>query len=122
MVGRRAALRIGLISGAVLSLAVAAQQVTDAPDLQFLGFIIIIVGLFITGILGAREEADTNRWASLRAGGITGLISGFIASLSVMAVLLILSFTGVTTQRIYAAIQEAYTPEQLAQYAAREVG
>jgi hypothetical protein len=117
MAGSRAALRIGLIGGLVLGLAVAAQQVTDSPDLQLLGFVITLSGLSVIGFLGARDAGDYQRWPAVRAGAVAGLIAGLLASLAVIGVLLILSVTGENMQRIDQAIRQMYTPSQLQQFA-----
>jgi hypothetical protein len=117
MAGSRAALRVGLIGGLVLSIAVAAQQITDAPDLQCFGYLITLFGLGIIGYLAARDVGDFERLPSLRAGAVGGLIAGLLASLAVVAVLLVLSVSGDNLQRINAAIREMYTPSQLGQYA-----
>ena len=109
--------RVGLIGGLVLSIAVASQQVTDSPDLQCFGYIITIFGLGIIGYMAARDVGDFERLPSLRAGAIGGLIAGLLASLAVVAVLLVLSVTGDNLQRIESAIREMYTPAQLEQYA-----
>ena len=120
MAGSRAALRVGLIGGSVLGLAVAAQQVTDSGDLVLLGFFITLSGLSIIGFLGARDTGDYERWPAMRSGAVAGLIAGLLASLSVIAVLLIMSVTGDNMQRINEAIRQMYTSEQLQQFA--EVG
>ena len=78
MAGSRAALRVGLIGGLVLSIAVAAQQVTDSPDLQCFGYLITIFGLGIVGYMAARDVGDFDRLPSLRAGAIGGLIAGLL--------------------------------------------
>lgn len=121
MAQSRAALRIGLIGGIVLSIAVAAQQITDSPDMQFLGYIIILGGLCLVGYLAARDVGNYERMPAMRAGAVGGLIAGLITSLAVVAVLLVLSVTGVNMQRIDAAIRELYTPDQLQQYASMGV-
>lgn len=118
MAGSRAALRVGLLGGLVLSVAVAAQQVTNSPDLQCLGYIITVTGLGVIGYLSARDVGDFERLPALRSGAVGGLIAGLLASLAVVAVLLLLSFSGDNLQRIDAAIREMYTPSQLDQYAA----
>ncbi len=117
MARSRAALRVGIIGGIVLSVAIAAQQITDSPDLQFLGYIITLGGLCVVGYMAARDVGDYARTPAMRAGAVGGLIAGLITSLAVVAVLLVLSVTGVNLQRIDAAIRELYTPEQLQQYA-----
>jgi hypothetical protein len=121
MAGSRAALRVGLIGGLVLALAVAAQQVTDAPEMQLLGFAITLSGLCIVGFIAARDAQDDERWGSIRTGAVAGLIAGLLASLAVIAVLLILSVTGENMQRINEIIRQAYTPAQLQDFAAMGV-
>ena len=117
MAGSRAALRVGLIGGLVLGIAVAAQQVTDSPDLQCFGYIITVTGLGIVGYMAAREVGDPERLPSLHAGAVGGLMAGLLASLAVVAVLLVLSISGDNLQRIDAAIRAMYTSAQLEQYA-----
>lgn len=116
MAGSRAALRVGLLGGLVLSLAVIAQQVTDSPDLQCFGYIITVFGLGIIGHLAAREVGDTNRLPALRAGAIGGLIAGLLASMAVVAVLIVLSMSGDTLQRAQDVFREM-PPALLEQYA-----
>jgi hypothetical protein len=117
MAGTRAALRVGLISGLVLGLAVAAQQMTDSPDLFLLGYVITLGGLSITGYLAARDTGNYDRWPAVRAGAVAGLIAGLLASLAVIAILLVMSVTGDSIQRIDEAIRQMYSPEQLQQLA-----
>ena len=120
MAGSRAALRVGLIGGLVLSIAVAAQQVTDSPDLQCFGYLITIFGLGIVGYMAARDVGDFDRLPSLRAGAIGGLIAGLLASMAVVAVLLVLSVSGDNLQRLVAALREM-PPSVLEQYASMGV-
>ncbi len=117
MAGSRAALRIGLIGGLVLSLAVVAQQVTDSSDLQCFGFIITVLGLCVIGYLASREVGDPNRLPALRAGAVGGLIAGLLASMATVAVLIFLSVSGDTLQRAQAVFREM-PPSLMEQYAA----
>jgi hypothetical protein len=119
MVGSRAALRVGLIGGLVLGLAVAAQQYTRPmdSDLGFLGTIITLLGLVVVGYLAARDAGDYTRWPAVRAGAVGGLIAGLLAALAMIAVVLALSMSGDYVQRWDEAMRLVYTPEQLQQLA-----
>ncbi len=117
MTGSRAALRVGLIGGLVLGLAVAAQQVTDSPDLFLLGIVIVLGGLIITGYLAARHSDNLERGPASRSGALAGLIAGLLAALAVIAVLIIMSSSSDYMQRINEAIHQMYTAEQLQQFA-----
>ena len=117
MAGNRAALRVGLIGGLVLGLAVAAQQATESSDLAMIGWVITIGGLSVVGFLAARDTGSPERPASMRAGAVAGLIAGLIASLAAIAMMLLLSIGGDSAQRINEALHEVYTTDQLKQLA-----
>lgn len=115
MAGSGAALRVGLLGGVVLGLAIVAQQVTEAPELRLAGFAIILTGLCITGYLGARDSGNFQLAPSARAGAVAGLIAGLLASLAAIAVLLFLSVNGETLLRINEALNQVYNADQLKQ-------
>ncbi|MCL5997679.1 MAG: hypothetical protein M1546_16720 [Chloroflexi bacterium] len=117
MAGSRAALRVGLIGGMVLGLAVVAQLTTDSPELQSLGFILVSGGFGITGYFAAREAGDFSRWPAVRAGAVGGLIAGLIASLAATALLLFWSISGEGILRVELALQQSLSAESIQQFA-----
>jgi hypothetical protein len=117
MAENRAALRVGLIGGLVLGLAVAAQQATESSDLAVIGWMIVIAGLSVVGFLAARDTGSPERIPSTRAGAVAGLIAGLIASLAAIATILLLSMNGSGMQRINEDLQQIYTADQLKQLA-----
>jgi len=117
MAGSGAALRVGLIGGLVLGLAMVAQQVTAVSELRCAGFVITLVGLSITGYIGARDAGDYNAAPAARAGAVAGLIAGLLTSVAAIAALVFLSGSGETLQRINEAVQQVYTADQLQQLA-----
>nr|MCW1967253.1 hypothetical protein [Anaerolineae bacterium] len=52
----RAALRVGLIGGAVIGLAIAASRLTTDPGLAMMGSFIIVGGLFVVGYYAVRDS------------------------------------------------------------------
>lgn len=112
MAGSSAALRVGLIGGLVLGLAMVAQQITQAAELRVLGMLIVFTGLWVTGYIGARDAGDYRLGPSARAGAVGGLVAGLLISLAVIAVLILQSINGESVQRINEAVQQVYTPSQ----------
>jgi hypothetical protein len=117
MAGNRAALRVGLIGGLVLGLAAAAQQATASSDLAMIGWIITVAGLSVVGYLAVREAGSPDRASAMRSGAVAGLVAGLIASLAAIAMMLMLSVSGDSAQRITEALREMYTSDQLKQLA-----
>lgn len=87
----RPALRVGLIAGATLGLAAAAQQFSTSDDMRVLGTLIIMSGFSVTGFFAARETGALERRDGSRAGAISGLIAGSLVSLAFIAISLLLS-------------------------------
>jgi hypothetical protein len=117
MAGNRSALRVGLIGGLVLGLAVAAQQATESSDLAMVGWMITIGGLSVVGFLAARDVGDPERRSAASAGAVAGLIAGLIASLAAIAMILVMSMGGDSVQRIDETLRQVYTADQLKQMA-----
>lgn len=121
MAGNRAALRVGLIGGLVLGLAVAAQQATESSGLAMIGWFITVGGLSVVGFLAVRDTESPDRPSAMRAGAVAGLIAGLIASLAAIAMMLLLSIGGEGAQRINETLHEIYTTDQLKQLADMDI-
>jgi hypothetical protein len=93
---RSAPLRVGLIAGLTLSIAIVAQQITGDP----LGMLIVIIGLHIAGYYAARESGADSRRSALRAGLLGGLTAGGIIGLAFAAVTMLLSLDAERTARL----------------------
>ena len=93
---RSAHLRVGLLAGLVLGLAIAAQQITGDP----LGMLIVVIGMHIAGYYAARESQAETRRAALRAGMLGGLIAGVVTGLAFAAVTMFLSLDTTRTAQM----------------------
>ena len=116
--GSRAALRVGLIGGAVIGLAIAASRLTADPGLAALGSLIIIAGLFAVGFYAVRDSGDYQATPAARTGAISGLLAGLVASLVMVIISLIQALDPTTQKMVIEATQEmaqrAYSAEQWA--------
>lgn len=116
--GSRAALRVGLIGGAVIGLAIAASRLTTDPGLSAMGSLIIVVGLFVVGYYAVRDSGDYRSTPAARNAAISGLMAGLVASLIMVIVSLAQALDPTTQKMVIEATKEmaqrAYTPEQWA--------
>ena len=67
---RSALLRVGLIGGLVLAIAMAAQRVAVDPESASLGLVLIMGGLSIVGYFAARESGAQTRRQAAGAGAV----------------------------------------------------
>ena len=93
---RRAPLRVGLIAGLTLSVAIATQQFAG----DSFGMIIVVVGLHVAGYYAARESAADSRRTALRAGMLSGLTAGVLTGLGFAAATMLLSLDAERTARL----------------------
>lgn len=117
---RNAPLRIGLIGGCVLALAMAAQRVSTDEQGAMFGLMIVSLGWGVVGYFAARDAFAASRREGARAGAIAGLIAGLLTSLSFVGVTLLQSFDPAVLSAIEKQALTTMPPEQLAQ--ARELG
>lgn len=93
---RSAPLRVGLIAGLTLGVAIAAQQFAG----DSFGMIIVVVGLHVAGYYAARESAADSRRTALRAGMLSGLTAGVLTGLGFAAATMLLSLDAERTARL----------------------
>lgn len=99
----------------MLGVAIVAQQLAETAELQLVGLLITFGGLSAVGLFGARDAGVLDRGSSLRAGAVAGLIAGLVAALASIALLLFSTINGDFSLRVAEAMQQLYTPDQIAQ-------
>jgi hypothetical protein len=93
---RSAPLRVGLIAGLVLGVAMAAQQASGDP----LGLMIVMIGFLVAGTFASREALALTRRQGVRAGFLGGVIAGAIVALAFIAASLVASLDTERTARL----------------------
>lgn len=93
---RSSPLRVGLIAGLTLGVAIGAQQYAS----DSFGMIIVVVGLHVAGYYAARESAADSRRTALRAGLLGGLTAGVLTGLGFAAATMLLSLDAERTARL----------------------
>ncbi|MCS6773852.1 MAG: hypothetical protein RMM31_03300 [Anaerolineae bacterium] len=117
----RAALRVGLIGGAVLALATAGQQAAQTPEMYFLGTLIILVGFSATGYYAARESGARQRRVASGTGAVGGLIAGLIVAVASTAFSLLTALDPEAMRLLEEQTLRQLSPAQVAQLQAAGV-
>lgn len=117
----RPALRVGLIAGLTLALAVVAQQLAQSTGMRMLGMAIVVSGFGVTGFFAARESHADQRNTGSGVGAISGLMAGLCVSCAYIAVALILSFDQENLRVLQAQVQEQLSPTQMQQLRAADI-
>ena len=112
---RSALLRVGLIGGLVLAIAMAAQRIAIDPESASLGLVLVMGGLSIVGYFAARESGAQSRRQAAGAGAVGGLFAGVLVGLAFVAMSLLLSFQPGEFEVLQAQFQTGLTPLQQAQ-------
>lgn len=110
----RAAARVGLFGGLLVTAVVLGQQWTASNDLFWLGTFGVPVALVVIGQYAAREAAASSRPVGQRAGLLAGLLASLIAALSLAGMFTFVSL-GVITPPSVTAHAEEVTPNMVEQ-------
>ncbi len=89
---RFAPLRVGLVGGVTLAIAMAALIVSNDEGGRLLGMMIISAGLNLVGYYSASHSDSATRRDAMRAGALGGLIAGVFIALAFAAASIIQSF------------------------------
>lgn len=111
----RPALRVGLIGGLTLGLAVAAQQVAGSVEMRMLGNFIVMAGFALTGWFAARETRAQVRQQGTGAGALSGLIAGLFVSAAFIALSMILSLDPDYMRTLQMQIKAQLSADQMSQ-------
>jgi hypothetical protein len=112
---------VGLIAGLTLALAAAAQQLPSAPEMRFLGLLIVMAGFGFTGYFAARDSGAAQRNAGYGVGALSGLIAGLFVSGGFIAASVALSFDPQNIARLQAELERQLGPAQLEQLRAADL-
>jgi hypothetical protein len=116
---RRAPLRVGLIGGLVLAVAMSALVMAmTAQDEQgsSLGVMLMTAGMAAVGLFSARESKVTTRRSASKNGLLAGLIAGVFVTLAFVGTMLLTSFSPENIATWQAQVTAQASPQQMEQF------
>lgn len=109
---RSAPLRVGLIGGLVLAVAIAAQRFATDELNATIGWMIVTGGMGLTGFYAARESGALDRRHGGRSGAVAGLIAGILIALAYVAILVVQSMSPEFNAELERQLQQQTTPQR----------